>query len=149
MQVIAGNIKSNFLGKKEMSAGVVNVLWYIITTVMWSATLFHHLMDIAISAITLNISMACDLCSGSIHSMWRRTLDHVTMVIMYHKCPKISYIKVYDKLTYTNNADPVQPTPEGAVWSVSPLFAIPLSSVSFVCHSTKYCKKPLHIKAKI
>ena len=29
-------------------------------------------------------------------------------------CPKISYIKVSDKIAYTNSADPDQTAPEGA-----------------------------------
>ena len=32
-----------------------------------------------------------------------------------------------DKITYANSTDPDQTTPEGAVWSGSTLFAIPLS----------------------
>ena len=39
-------------------------------------------------------------------------------------CPIISYTKVSEKTAYTNSADP---DPEGAVWSGSALFAIPLS----------------------
>ena len=31
------------------------------------------------------------------------------------KCPKISYIKVSDKMAYANSADPDQTAPEGAV----------------------------------
>ena len=31
-----------------------------------------------------------------------------------------------DKMTYENSADPDQTAPEGAVWSWSTLFAIPL-----------------------
>ena len=34
--------------------------------------------------------------------------------------------KVSDKVAYTNNADPDQTAPEGAVWSGSILFAHPL-----------------------
>ena len=49
--------------------------------------------------------------------------------ILLGKCPKISYTKVSDKMTYANSADPDQ-TPEGAVWSGSSLFAIPLNVVS-------------------
>ena len=45
----------------------------------------------------------------------------------YSKCPKISNAKVSDKMTYANSADPDQTAPEGAVWSGSTLFAIPLS----------------------
>ena len=44
----------------------------------------------------------------------------------YGKCPKISYTKVSDKMAYANSADPDQIAPEGAVWSWSTLFAIPL-----------------------
>ena len=52
------------------------------------------------------------------------------MKVHYSKCPKISNTKVSDKMTYANNADPDQTAPEGAVWSGSALFAIPLSSLS-------------------
>ena len=44
----------------------------------------------------------------------------------YGKCPKILYTKVTDKTACTNSADPDQTAPEGAVWSGSTLFAIPL-----------------------
>ena len=47
---------------------------------------------------------------------------------MYGKCPKISYTKVANKMANANNADADQTAPEGAVWSGSTLFAIPLSS---------------------
>ena len=45
---------------------------------------------------------------------------------VYRKCPKTSNTIVSDKMTYANNADPDQTAPEGAVWSGSTLFAIPL-----------------------
>ena len=53
-----------------------------------------------------------------------------------------------DKMTYANNADPDQTAPEGAVWSGSTLFVIPLSifRIYTVCHSTKYFQKQLHKK---
>ena len=57
----------------------------------------------------------------------------------YGKCPKISYTKVSDKISYANSADPDQTAPEGAVWSGSTLFAI----------STEYFKKQLHRKQKL
>ena len=37
------------------------------------------------------------------------------------------YTKVSDEMAYANSADPDQTVPEGAVWSGSVLFAIPLS----------------------
>ena len=46
---------------------------------------------------------------------------------IYGKCPKISYTKVSNKIAYTNSEDPDQTAPEGAVWSGSTLFAIPIS----------------------
>ena len=46
---------------------------------------------------------------------------------IYGECPKISNTKVSEKMTYTNSADPDQTAPEGAVWSGSTLFAMPLS----------------------
>ena len=39
---------------------------------------------------------------------------------------EVLYTKVSDKMTYAYSANPDQTTPEGAVWSVSTLFAIPL-----------------------
>ena len=48
-------------------------------------------------------------------------------ILWYGKCPKISNTKVSEKMTYANSADPDQTAPEGAVWSGSTLFAIPLS----------------------
>ena len=39
-------------------------------------------------------------------------------------CPKISYMKTVDKMAYANQD---QTAPEGAVWSVSTLFAILLN----------------------
>ena len=46
---------------------------------------------------------------------------------LYGKCPKNSNTKASDKMTYTNSVDPDQTAPEGAVWSGSKLFAIPLN----------------------
>ena len=48
------------------------------------------------------------------------------MVKSYGKCPKILNTKVSDKMPYANSADPDQTAPEGAVWSGSTLFAIPI-----------------------
>ena len=45
----------------------------------------------------------------------------------YGKCPKNSNTKASDKMAYANSVDPDQTAPEGAVWSVSTLFAIPLN----------------------
>ena len=47
--------------------------------------------------------------------------------MQYGKCPKNSNTKASDKMTYTNSVDPDQTAPEGAVWSGSTLFAIPLN----------------------
>ena len=46
---------------------------------------------------------------------------------------KISYTKVSDKMAYANSTVPDQTAPEGAVWSGSTLFAIPLSSLRNNC----------------
>ena len=51
----------------------------------------------------------------------------------YSKCPKNSNTKVSDKMTYANSADPDQAAPEGAVWSGSALFAVPLSILRNKC----------------
>ena len=58
-------------------------------------------------------------------------------VKVYGKCPKISNTKMSDKMTYANSADPDQ-TAEGAVWSGSTLFAIPLSILSNRCIKSKF-----------
>ena len=42
-------------------------------------------------------------------------------------CPKISYTNFPDKICYANGVDTDQTAPQGAVWSGSTLFAIPLS----------------------
>ena len=54
---------------------------------------------------------------------------------MHGKCPKISYIKVSDKMAYENSADPDQTAPSGAgaVWSESTLFAFPLYILRNAC----------------
>ena len=44
----------------------------------------------------------------------------------YGKYSKNSNTKASDKMTYANSVDPDQTAPEGAVWSGSTLFAIPL-----------------------
>ena len=51
-------------------------------------------------------------------------LSHFMQTVVYGKCPKISKTKVSDKMTNANSADPDET--EGAVWSGSTLFAIPL-----------------------
>ena len=51
-------------------------------------------------------------------------LCNVSKYLDYRKCPKISYTKVSDKMTYANSADPDQTAPEGAVRSGSALYAI-------------------------
>ena len=40
---------------------------------------------------------------------------HVLEFEQYGKCPKVSYTKVVDKMTYANSADEGQTAPEGAV----------------------------------
>ena len=45
----------------------------------------------------------------------------------YGKRPKNSNTKASDKMRYANSVDPDQTAPEGAVWSGSTLFAIPLN----------------------
>ena len=40
---------------------------------------------------------------------------------------KVLYTQVSDKMAYTNSLDPDQTALEGAVWSGSTLFVIPLS----------------------
>ena len=45
----------------------------------------------------------------------------------YGNYPKNLNTKTSDKMTYANGVDPDQTAPEGAVWSGSTLFAIPLN----------------------
>ena len=59
------------------------------------------------------------------------------IVPYYIKCPKILNSKVSDKMTCVNSADPDQTAPEGAVWSGSTLFAIPLSILRNNCIKNK------------
>ena len=61
-------------------------------------------------------------------------------------CPKITNTKVSDKMTYANSADLDQTAPEGAVWSGSTLFAIPLRILSNKCIKTKFWQKYYRIK---
>ena len=63
------------------------------------------------------------------------SLQILCVKMVYGKCPKISNIKVSEKMTYANSADPHQTAPEGG-----------LIRVYIVCHSTKYFKKQLHKK---
>ena len=56
---------------------------------------------------------------------------------MYGKCPKILYTKESDKMAYVNSADPDQTALEGAVWSVSTLFAIQISILTNICIKSK------------
>ena len=48
---------------------------------------------------------------------FRYSLEATWLSVSYEycKCPKISYWKASDKMTYPNNADPDQTAPEGAV----------------------------------
>ena len=55
----------------------------------------------------------------------------------FAKCPKILYTKVSEKLAYANSANPDQTAPEGAVWSGSTLFAIPLIILRSSCMKSK------------
>ena len=59
------------------------------------------------------------------------------VINVYGKCPKISNTKVSNKMTYENSADPDQTAPEGAVWSGSTLFAIPLNILRNSCIKLK------------
>ena len=58
----------------------------------------------------------------------------------YGKDPKILYIKYSDKMTYmyANSADSDQTAPEGAVWSGSTLFAIPLIILETIAEKAKF-----------
>ena len=40
---------------------------------------------------------------------------HLVRKVKYDNCPKISYTKVSDKMSYTNRAVPDHTAPEGAV----------------------------------
>ena len=56
----------------------------------------------------------------------------------YGKCPDILYAKVSDKLIYANSAGQ---DPEGAVWSGSTVFAMPLSIKKQLHKNKKIAKK--------
>ena len=68
-----------------------------------------------------------------VQRFWLDALGHfvtqrfTVLLKKYDKCPEISYTKVSDKMAYANSADPDQTAPEGAVWSGSSLFTIPIS----------------------
>ena len=57
-----------------------------------------------------------------IQTVWLAHSLSANRIIGYGKCPKNSNTKASDKMTYANSVDP-----EGAVWSGSTLFAIPLN----------------------
>ena len=59
--------------------------------------------------------------------------SEVTPENRYSEYPKISYTKVYNKMANANSVDPDQTAPEGAVWSGSTLFAIPLGILRNNC----------------
>ena len=67
----------------------------------------------------------------------KKHLIKAILMSTYSKCPKIWNTKVFDKMTYTNSADPDQTAPEGAVWSGSTLFAIPLNILRNNCTKGK------------
>ena len=71
--------------------------------------------------------------------MWQKlqNIENLDIWNDYGKCPKNSNTKVSDKMTYANSADPDQTAPEGAVWSGSTLFAIPLSILRNSCIRSK------------
>ena len=55
----------------------------------------------------------------------------------FGKCPKILCTLVSDKTAYAYSADLDQIAPEGAVWSGSTQFAIPLSILRQNCTKSK------------
>ena len=58
-----------------------------------------------------------------VYTPFPKLVDRFTVNIL-----KIRTLKqASDKMTYTNSVDPDQTAPEGAVWSGSKLFAIPLN----------------------
>ena len=67
----------------------------------------------------------------------------------YRKCPKISYTKVPNKMACANSADPDQTAPEGAVWSGSTLFAIPLNILGNNCIKKQNLGKKVWIMFEI
>ena len=58
--------------------------------------------------------------------VYRSNKENIQSENKYGKSPKISYTKVSDKMAY-----------EGAVWSGSTLFAIPLSILRNICIKSK------------
>ena len=75
------------------------------------------------------------------NKMWLRNIPFVwnSLNKKYFKSvvTKNSNTKVSDKMTYANSADPDQTAPEGAVWSGSTLFAVPLSILRNSCIKSK------------
>ena len=55
----------------------------------------------------------------------------------YRKCPKISYIKVSDKMACVYSVDPDQTASEGAFWPGLTLHAILLSTLRNDCIESK------------
>ena len=54
---------------------------------------------------------------------------------------KFVHTKISDKVAYPNSIDPNQIAPEGAVWSGSTLFAIPLSIFRNNCIKANFRQK--------
>ena len=84
---------------------------------VWSgSTLFAYMQNVSLKSLQED---AADNISRR-HFQMKGYL----VTFYYGKCPKISNIKVSDKMANANNADPEQTAPEEAVWSGSTLFAI-------------------------
>ena len=86
--------------------------------------------------------------------LWRNWENYPRIITKYSKCSKILYTKVSDKMAYPDCADPEQTAPDGAVWSGSTLFAIPLGILRDNCikskiYAKKDCNKVLEILGRL
>ena len=70
-----------------------------------------------------------------IHTVWSEINGLLTETL--DKINVLKYWYTNDKVAYANSVDPDQTTPEGAVWSGSTLFAIPLSILRNNCIKIK------------
>ena len=70
---------------------------------------------------------------------WWFFVFYIPFNTIYHKCPKISYPKVVNKMAYANSADKDQTAPLGAVSLIRVylVFAIPLSILRSNCIKSK------------
>ena len=87
-----------------------------------------------------SVAITIILCTKFTQNIWMHSLLTISALKFEHlyvKCPQVLNTKVSDKMPYANNADPDQSALEGAIWSGSSLFAIPLSILGDKCIKSK------------